>query len=266
MRAAWEDRANPVRFALERALELAAQGIPCFPCKADKRPACINGFKDATTDADALQTLWQASPGVLVGMPTGEPSGFYVLDVDSARHAEARDWLNRNESRLPPTRQHQTQSGGWHYLFQHQQGLRNTASRLAYGVDTRGDGGYIIWWPAHVAGQHHFAPAAALPDWIIAALNPSPQPVISYGPYVPSCGGAAPDKRVEGIIIAVASAREGERNSLTFWGANRIAGMIANRELDASEASNAIAALTEAARRTGLPLFEIRRTIASAMR
>src|SRR5262249_16579360 len=144
------------------------------------------------------------------------------------------------------------------------QGLRNTASRLAHGVDTRGDGGYIIWWPTHVVGQHDFTLAAALPDWIAAALNP--QPVISHSPYVTSYGAAAPDKRIEGIVIAVASAREGERNSLTYWGANRIADMIAAHELDASEASNAIAMLTEAARRSGLPLFEIRRTIASAMR
>lgn len=265
MRATWEDRENPVRMALEQALELAANGIPVFPCLANKCPACVHGFKQATTNADELRQLWRASPGVRIGVPTGEASDFFVLDIDFVKHPEAGEWLEQHKDRLPGTRIHQTESGGWHYLFQHRPGLKNSTGKIHRGVDTRGEGGYFIWWPAHIAGQHHFGIAAPVPNWIVAALNPPSPAAISYGPYVPSCS-AAPDKRIEGIIIAVVGAREGERNSLTFWGANRIADMIASRELDAGEAAGAIEALTEAARRTGLPLFEIRRTIASAMR
>ena len=74
----------------------------------------------------------------------------------------------------------------------------------------------------------------------------------------------APD-RLQGIIATVANAREGERNQLTFWGACRINEMLAERALDQSEGANAILILAEAASRSGLPPFEIKRTIKSAM-
>lgn len=267
-RAAWEDRNNPVRFALERALELAEQGIPCFPCLANKKPACVHGFKQATAVADDLRKLWGTSPGVLVGVPTGTPSGLFVVDIDSARHPEAKVWHEQNAPYLPQTRCHQTESGGWHLFFQHREGLRNSGSKLARGVDTRGSGGYCIWWPAHLGGaaQHRFAVATPIPDWIVDALNPPPPAIISYygAPYY-SNQATAPN-RLEGILTRVAEAKEGERNQLTFWGACKIADMIALRELDAHDATNAIEALTEVSLRTGLQLREIRRTIASAMR
>jgi Bifunctional DNA primase/polymerase, N-terminal len=41
---------------------------------------------------------------VLIGVPTGEASGLFVIDVDSARHEEATDWLERWSPHLPETR------------------------------------------------------------------------------------------------------------------------------------------------------------------
>ena len=149
-RAPWEDRINPTRMALEQALELTEQGLPCFPCKADKKPACPHSFKQATKDADELRALWRASPGVRIGVATGEPSGLFCLDIDSAKKPEAGIWHERMMPQLPQTLLHKTESGGWHYLFQHHPGLKCTGSKIHRGIDTRGDGGYIIWWPAHV--------------------------------------------------------------------------------------------------------------------
>jgi hypothetical protein len=78
----------------------------------------------------------------LVGMPTGEPSGIAVLDVDDL---EGLAWFDAQH--LPLTRLHQTRSGGLHLLFRHPPGLRNSASVIAPDVDVRADGGLIVWWP-----------------------------------------------------------------------------------------------------------------------
>ena len=255
---------TPSDGALGEALKLAAAGIPCFPCRASKRPACPHGFKEATANADELRRLWRRSPGVLVGVPTGEPSGIFVLDIDSARHPEAAAWLSRHASSLPDTRRHRTKSGGLHLLFQHSMGLKNSASRLAQGADTRGDGGFIVWWPAHLGlgADHLFVPLAPVPDWLIAALTPPPPTLISHTRR----SDAQASDRLQGILALVGSAREGERNQLTFWGACRIYDMLADRELDQHTGANALAALAEAASRSGLPMLEIGRTIASAAR
>jgi hypothetical protein len=253
---------TPSHGALDEALKLAAVGIPCFPCHASKRPACPHGFKEATANKDELRQLWRRSPGVLVGVPTGARSGIFVLDIDSPRHPEAGAWLSRNAFRLPDTRRHRTRSGGLHFLFKHCADLKSSISRLALGVDTRGSGGCVIWWPAHLGltADHHFVPPAPVPDWLVAALTPQPPAAV---PYTSRADAAASD-RLEGVLAFVATARQGERNRLTFWGACRIYDMLAEGQLDHRTGADALAALAEAASRTGLPMSEIRNTIASA--
>jgi bifunctional DNA primase/polymerase-like protein len=53
----------------EAALELAERGIQVFPCRADKRPACEHGFKDASTDPALIQEWWALVPDALVFRP-----------------------------------------------------------------------------------------------------------------------------------------------------------------------------------------------------
>jgi len=106
-------------------------GLPRFPCTADKRPLTPNGFYGARVGAD--DSGWP-----LVGIPTGKVSGIDVLDVD----VEGLDWLKSVE--LPATRVHETRSGGKHLFWIHADGLRNSAGRIARGVDVRADGGYFI--------------------------------------------------------------------------------------------------------------------------
>jgi Bifunctional DNA primase/polymerase, N-terminal len=250
-----------VSTALARALKLAEWGLPVFPCAASKRPTCPRGFLDASRDPNAIRALWRAHPGPLIGVPTGAVTGIFVLDVDTAKHESAVEWFERVSPYLPKTRSHRTQSGGMHLLFKHRPGLRNTQGRLACGVDTRAEGGYVLWWPAAIEHGHHRAPLAELPDWLVEALTPT-KPETRPAVQRPKTPDAAKAK-IEGIVGAVAAASEGQRNALTYWGACRLAELVKQAVIAQGDA---IALAIEAARQAGLSPKEAQRTVASAFR
>jgi putative DNA primase/helicase len=155
------------------ALKFARQGIAIFPCGADKTPLTRRGFKDATTDGATLHDWWTCWPDALIGVPTGIK--FCVVDLD-LQHEEARRWYDKNRERLPLTRAHVTRSSGRHLLFQPHDKLKCSAGKIARGVDTRGPGGYIIWWPATGLEVLHPDALAPVPDWLIDKLHVEPPP------------------------------------------------------------------------------------------
>jgi hypothetical protein len=158
---------------LAAALELAARGIRIFPCRQDKAPYTERGFKDATSGNAIITEWWTRWPDALIGVPTG--IWFDVLDLD-LQHEPARQWLNEHRERLPVTRTDVTRSGGLHLLFKPNAAVKCTASLIAPNIDTRGTGGYIIWWPAHGFTVLNPDTSAPAPAWLVATLNPSPPP------------------------------------------------------------------------------------------
>jgi Bifunctional DNA primase/polymerase, N-terminal len=237
---------------------------PAFPCLASKAPACPRGFKAAIMHDAGLATLWARYPGVLIGVPTGAISGFDVLDVDPKNEGGA--WYQANRSRLPATRIHRTRSGGLHVLLKHCDGLRNSSSKIAPGIDVRAVGGYVIWWPAEgLPVREH--PLDALPEWplwLLPALMspPKPPPPVYPKPAVP-CAPDAVLRPLGGVLRKVAFASQGERNALLFWGACRLRDMALEGKI-ALPTGNEL--LAEAALRTGLQRLEVERTIASAQK
>jgi hypothetical protein len=185
-------------------------------------------------------------------VPTGIK--FVVIDVDLQRR-EAQEWYAR--ANIPTTRMHVTRSGGRHILFQPNDRVRCSASKIWRHVDTRGDGGFIIWWPAcgfEVLNADILAP---VPDWILRALE---QPKPSRRALKAVDLDKAPAK-IAGIIRVVAGAREGQRNQLCFWGACRLAELAEQQVINRDDA---VAIAVEAASRAGLPYAEALRTARSA--
>ena len=133
--------------SMQTALVLAEEyGLPVFPCRPDKKPYTEHGFKDATTNIDMIETWWQRWPDALIGVPTGRASKLFVLDVDPA----GIPWYAEHSADLGAGRIHRTRRDGYHLFFRMpERDVRNSASQIAPGIDVRGDGGYIIWWPAH---------------------------------------------------------------------------------------------------------------------
>lgn len=153
---------------LQTALQLAEEwGYRVFPCKPDKAPYTEHGFKDATSNRQRIEDWWTEHPDALVGVPTGQANNLYVIDVDPA----GMSWLEEHrEQFLGCARVHDTRRHGRHLLYEMPAdgSGNNSASKLAPGVDTRGEGGYVIWWPAHgcrswVNGQEQGPPPIEMP-------------------------------------------------------------------------------------------------------
>jgi hypothetical protein len=193
------------------ALKLARRGIPVFPCGPDKRPLTPNGFKDATADPDVVHSWWTAHPDALIGVPTGIK--FVVIDVD-LEHDDAQQWLADNRDRVPLTRTHRTRSGGTHWLFAPNDKIKCTASKLGPHIDTRGHGGYIIWWPACGLEVLHGGVLAPVPDWIVEALNPKP---VRIPTHISMAAHRRSTASIRGALRVLAGARAGERNQALFW-------------------------------------------------
>src|SRR5215469_1885985 len=245
-------------FGWLEALKLARKGIAVFPCcNKTKKPLTKHGFKDASADGDLVHEWWTQWPDALVGVPTGVK--VCVVDLD-LQHAEAQAWYDKHRSRLPLTRTHATRSGGRHFIFKASSQVGCSAGKLAPHVDTRGLGGYIIWWPAHGLEVLHAQSLHSVPEWIIEALNARPK-VVPYRPRRPLPTSEGVRRKLDGIIRSIASAHEGQRNQLCFWGASRMAEMVADGTLTRDEA---IEIAVESASRAGLPRNEARRTAESA--
>ena len=169
---------DSARSALQQALFLAEEyGLPVFPCRSHaervgdkilqiKSPLTIHGFKDASLNTEQIVAWWTQYPDALIGVPTGEPSLLFAIDVDP----QGAQWYLEHSNQLAAGRVHQTQRG--HHLLYRACGLPNSTGTLAPGVDTRGEGGYIIWWPAHgLPATGELEALTDLPNWVRSALN-----------------------------------------------------------------------------------------------
>jgi hypothetical protein len=262
---------------VDHALQLAALGLRVFPvcpgscaeCQAKPEPERgkhprVKWKARATTDPALLRHWWRKWPDSVVGAPTG--AQFVALDLDFARHVEAVAWYEANRASLPPTRTHRTPSGGLHLLFQRHPLFRSSAGKIAAGVDTKGicqdgtSGGYICWYPAHGHAVLHEGPMARVPEWLAAALVPA-APARAALP-VPAVARQR-ERKLAGIIRAIARAHEGQRNTVAFWGACRLAELAAANALSRTEAIEITIAAAAAA---GLPASEARTVAQSALK
>ena len=165
------DEPQRLRTMLDFALYYANEGLRVLPLHSArsvgsctcgqtncssvaKHPITRNGVKDASCDPVQIREWWRLYPDANVGIATGE--GLLVVDIDP-RHGGSLEALQALVD-LPATATVQTGSGGLHLYFQYdkQLALRNTAGKLAPGIDTRADGGYVVAAPSRHAGGNRY--------------------------------------------------------------------------------------------------------------
>lgn len=234
------------RSALDVARGYIAAGIAVFPCheatidefdpstgefvpRAEKAPYTSNGLKGASLTPRIIDILFgQRHPLALVGVPTGEPLGAWVLDLDRHGDKDGHVWLAEMEALhgpLPETARATTAGDGTHIFFSHEPGMRNRAE-IAEGVDTRADGGYIIAPGSVMADGRAYRwidwehdglpPIAPAPQWLLDLLKAKPAPEYR-GEYTPA-EGESHDKYVEaairGEIEALVATRAGRNQAI----------------------------------------------------
>lgn len=241
--------------AVTAALEFAGRGLPVFPL-AGKRPVTSRGLHDATTDRDTITRWWTRGwPGANIGLRTG--SGLLVVDVDGDAGEDSLYELEQELGTLPKTVSAQT-GGGWHYWFRTATPMRNTAGMLGPGLDTRGDGGYIVVPPSvHPATGASYCwdnepgsvPVARAPAWLLELLRA----------HNPPRHKRTPAREWVRMLDRIP---EGERNHSLA----RLTGLLLARDLDDDVVARLVLSINQTACEPPLPACEVIRIIESILR
>ena len=120
---------------------------------------------------------WRDKAGV--GVPTGAVNGIFVVEADTEKGHDVDGIgslrkLEAEHSALPKTRMAESPSGSVHYYFKWptKRTILNSTSKIAPGVDVRGEGGMVVAPPSIRAdGSYRWlneeTPIADAPEWLI---------------------------------------------------------------------------------------------------
>ena len=150
-----------------------------FPCRPqDKRPATANGLKDATTDLDLIRQWWQQEPLFNLAIATGAVSGIFVVDIDGLDAEVELRRLEAEHGGFPSTVEVITARGRHVYFRSPETPVRNSAGKIAAGIDVRGDGGYVLAPPSiHPTGRPYEwsvdcgSSLAEAPAWLLDKVS-----------------------------------------------------------------------------------------------
>src|SRR4051794_20455721 len=278
---------DPEHQALSRAAHWHAdQGFSIFPLAPGRKVPAVDEWEAAaTTDHLAIAHTWRKAP-YNIGVATG-PSRLLVVDLDQPKNPNdvaPEPWRRRGPANgadvlalvatdhaasTPPTYTVTTPSGGQHLYYRQptRDQLGNSAGRIGWKIDTRGNGGYVVGAGSITpAGRYPAASTIApqpLPSWIIAALNPTPPP--SKPPREDSAlrnTSAYPLAALSGELEKVLAAAPGQRNDTLNRAAFALGQLVGAQLLDHQLARDE---LVSAGARIGLPRAEAERTVTSGL-
>jgi KaiC/GvpD/RAD55 family RecA-like ATPase len=116
-----------------------------------KHPRTPNGLNAATTDVETIKEWWTKWPNASVGIATGKKSGVSVVDLDGTVGIASGKRLGLLSSVVALT------GNGEQLFYADPNGLLGSSvKKLAAGVDTRGNGGYVVAPPSlHPNGKRY---------------------------------------------------------------------------------------------------------------
>ena len=142
-----------------------------FPITPGAKTPALEGDwrKHATSDPHVIEG-WRAA-GYDLAVDCGA-SGLFVIDIDGEEGE--RNFLEVAAAQCPPTYSIRTPRGGRHlyYAGVGPSSVGTKVSGLAAKIDTRGQGGYVVWeGPGYELDEAAPAVVAPLPAWVLPALN-----------------------------------------------------------------------------------------------
>ena len=122
-------------------------------------------------------SLFSRRGAAFIGVPMGFASRLIAIDCDlhGESDGEAIAWYEEMFAEPPATLIHSTPRGGCHLIYRMPDGdaIRNSAGKLAAGVDVRGEGGYVIAPPSPGYSIIDDQPPGEMPEWLrVACLRP----------------------------------------------------------------------------------------------
>ncbi|MHB1733425.1 MAG: bifunctional DNA primase/polymerase [Ferrimicrobium acidiphilum] len=259
--------------------QYAARGWAAYPlAPGTKKPLKgSHGFHDATTDTSALIDAFTDPPDLNIGIRTGEASGIVVIDVD-AHEGAANGYVSikalaAQGLKFPTGNRRigcaiaKTPSGGLHlyYAAPAEARIKSTSGVLAPGLDTRGEGGYIVAPPSVTEkGAYKWKQCPEtlleLPAWVIERVKVTPVPERPRTEPTETIPPTVKDM-LKDRLDRIATASNGQRNATL----NREAFYLAQYVGKGFDEQQLTEWLRRAALKSEMPEYEAQRTIRSAL-
>jgi RecA-family ATPase len=230
--------------------------IPAWITPDGRKVPLIKDWQNLASNDPEQQKLWQDLYRERLkfwAIPTGPVNGILVLDVD----VKDNGYETLKQFAVPNTFYQRTISGGLHLFFKYPNDGKTYGNRVKFlpGLDTRGVGGYVMWYGTEVGT----APIADAPEWLCtAALKSEHSHVGSAVKVDPSIA----EKIVLESLERIREASPGESNNVLNKEAFALGQLVASGSITKEYAEQA---LLKAATERGKPLYESKATITSGL-
>jgi len=164
------------------AIRYIDAGFAVIPIRPDSKAAYLIKWSRLPFPTHADAAKWFNTERN-IGVRTGSLTGIWVLDIDPRNGGvESLAAIEKAYGDLPDTLIIKTPSDGYHYYFHIVDGLilKNSTSKIAAGIDVRGEGGQVLVPPSIILGKpYKFVNADTLdhdkivapPQWLIKLIN-----------------------------------------------------------------------------------------------
>jgi Bifunctional DNA primase/polymerase, N-terminal/Primase C terminal 1 (PriCT-1) len=238
------------------ALALARKALPVHPCRPDEKVPILDDWPNrASTNPTLIDRWWGRWPEANIGIATGGRLRLLAVDVDVDAGGEAAlAELEREHGALPATVEVTTPRGGRHLYFlvpDDRPMPGNSAGKLGPGIDTRGQGGYVLAPPSVVNGRAYCWSVDSCdrigwaPAWLLDKLAQGG-----------GDGRATPPEVWRKLVKGIEA---GARNQAV----TRLAGLLFRRLPDPLVAAQLVLAFNDARCCPPLPAEEVQRTLDS---